>query len=66
MNLCSHNHEEIYYEGIGCPLCDKKKTVDALNEENFDLACKNSDLTNELAELKRTLSLSESSPKGVD
>jgi len=44
MNLCSDGHEEICYEGRGCPLCsvikenkEKEKELDKLQAEIDEL-----------------------------
>lgn len=29
MNICSHHHDEIVYEGRWCPLCQKQEELDA-------------------------------------
>ena len=33
MNICSKKHDEIVYEGRGCPLCAAKGEIEFLEEE---------------------------------
>jgi HAMP domain-containing protein len=33
MDLCDDGHEEVCYEGRGCPMCDKQEEVERLQTE---------------------------------
>ena len=58
MNLCSHKHAEICYEGDGCPLCtalsdlrDSERTVEEKDKEIDTLSNEKTDLEREVQEL---------------
>lgn len=36
MYICNEKHEEIVYQGFGCPLCDLMDTVNKLEDEIED------------------------------
>lgn len=47
MNLCSHNHDEICYEGRDCPLCNELEEIKSLNAEIAKLEAQIKQLENQ-------------------
>lgn len=52
MNLCSHNHEEICYEGHTCPMCALKESH---AEEVSEWDRKLDNATDQISELESRL-----------
>ena len=37
MEVCYHNHDEIVFDGLNCPLCEANERVEELEDEVLDL-----------------------------
>lgn len=55
MNLCDAQHQEICFEGRGCPFCDmiteKDKKISKKNKEIYDLETNIDELENKIHDM---------------